>query len=286
MSEYWWYLVFFSVKGQNYCIIFNLKPRSWPKSWPTFRAYAERTHYPKPKHFETSLWEALSSYIYFLEGIQKSSHQSVSQQHQYALGITVGYFRTLYLNENNAKYFVMRNNEIWEGGSLRSWPSMLSFGYQVNLWMCSSVPCNVNIPIEINNCLWGKILFTVKAIWYETTDLALKYVSVLLGEYILACGFLVFASTCSVRRTDVNKSDSSAFHYLIYMCKCRLTAHVAFPVANWVLQNLVLGLPREIMLQAHVVSSFKLSSLLETKYKHLTALFHRVILQNYRPNSY
>lgn len=89
----------------------------------------------------------------------------------------------------------------------------------------------------------------------------------------------------SIKYSYVNTYWVFSILLLIWMRKCRLTACVTMPVKNCLFQNLVLSVFWGIILQVHVIFSFKLSSLLETQYNHLT-LIHRVTLQNCRPNDY
>jgi len=98
--------------------------------------------------------------------------------------------RSLHLNKNKAL-------ALGECGSLHaSWPPVLLFGYNVNLHM------GLSVEVHSSHCKyphWNQEVW-VRAIWWETRGLVLKYVFIFLGECILTCGFLVFACTCCVHQ--------------------------------------------------------------------------------------
>lgn len=150
------------------------------------------------------MWECSLSHIYLHEGIRKGSKgQSLSCSISRAWKYTLVCSRSLSLNENNGL-------ALGDSGPQHSWPLVLSFGFKVNLYkglMWNSIPHTANIPIEINRCVCKVKYYSlwVRAIWCETTDLALKYVFIFLGEYVLTCGILVLACTCCVCRIVLQK---------------------------------------------------------------------------------
>lgn len=115
------------------------------------------------------------------------------------------YSRSLSLNEDNAL-------ALGEGGSLQSWPLVLSFGFKVNLHVGLNVERH-SLHCKYSHwdqwlCLQSKILLTVRKshmiwddrsgtkIWFYIFRWIYSYILVL--GYIL--GFLVLACTCCVCR--------------------------------------------------------------------------------------